>query len=49
VLHFLADQRGAEPANAAELAILLDYYFMHVLALLTMRVWDDGDPTRTSR
>ena len=44
VLHFLADQRGAEPANAAELAILLDYYFMHVLALLTMRVWDDGDP-----
>jgi hypothetical protein len=44
VLHFLADQRGAEPANAVELAILLDYYFMHVLALLTMRVWDDGDP-----
>ena len=44
VLHFVADQRGAEPATAAELAILLDYYFMHVLALLTMRVWDDGDP-----
>lgn len=44
VLHFLADQRGGEPANAAEIAILLDYYFMHVLALLTMRVWDDGDP-----
>ncbi len=44
VLHFLADQRGGEPANAAELAILLDYYFMHVLALLTMRIWDDGDP-----
>src|SRR6186997_1974687 len=44
VLHFLADQRGAEAANATELAILVDYYFMHVLALLTMRVWDDGDP-----
>jgi hypothetical protein len=44
VLHFLADQRGGEPASAAELAILLDYYFMHVLSLLTMRVWDDGDP-----
>ncbi|HUQ89998.1 MAG TPA: hypothetical protein VM096_20715 [Vicinamibacterales bacterium] len=44
VLHFLADQRGGDPATAAELAILLDYYFMHVLALLTMRVWDDGDP-----
>jgi hypothetical protein len=44
VLHFLAEQRGAEPAARAELAILLDYYFMHVLALLTMRIWDDGDP-----
>ena len=43
VLHFIAEQRGGDPANAAELAILLDYYFMHVLALLTMRVWDDGD------
>ena len=44
VLHFIAEQRGAEPASRAELAILLDYYFMHVLALLTMRVWDEGDP-----
>ena len=44
VLHFLADQRGAEPAGRAELAILLDYYFMHVLALLTLRIWDEGDP-----
>jgi hypothetical protein len=44
VLHFIAEQRGAEPASRAELAILLDYYFMHVLALLTTRVWDEGDP-----
>ncbi len=44
VLHFLADQRGAEAAGRAELAILLDYYFMHVLSLLTMRIWDEGDP-----
>lgn len=44
VLHFLADQRGGEASTGIELAILLDYYFMHVLALLTMRVWDDGDP-----
>src|SRR5688572_4646602 len=41
VLHFIADQRGGEPATRAEIAILLDYYFMHVLALLTMRIWDD--------
>ena len=44
VLHFIADQRGADPATPAELAILLDYYFMHVLSLLTMRIWDGGDP-----
>ena len=44
VLYFLAAQRGDDPASATELAILLDYYFMHVLALLTMRIWDDGDP-----
>ena len=44
VLHFIAEQRGAEPASRAEPAILLDYYFLHVLALLTIRVWDEGDP-----
>jgi hypothetical protein len=44
VLQFLAAQRGGDPSNPLELAILLDYYFMHVLALLTMRIWDDGDP-----
>jgi hypothetical protein len=44
VLTFLAGQRGADPSSDVELAILLDYYFMHVLALLTMRIWDDGDP-----
>ena len=44
VLHFLAAQRGADPSSDVELAILLDYYFMHVLALLTLRIWDDGDP-----
>lgn len=43
VLHFLIDQRGQEPATAVELAILLDYYFAHVLQLLTLRIWDDGD------
>lgn len=46
VLHFLVDQRGGEPATEIELAILLDYYFAHVLQLLTLRVWDDGDADR---
>jgi hypothetical protein len=43
VLHFIAEQRATDPPGRAELAILLDYYFMHVLSLLTMRVWDEGD------
>ena len=42
VLHFLVDQRGAEAPSPTELAILLDYYFMHILSLMTMRIWDDG-------
>jgi hypothetical protein len=44
VLHFLVEQRGAEAPSQIEPAILLDYYFMHVIALLAMRVWDEGDP-----
>ncbi|MFM8534838.1 MAG: hypothetical protein ACKOEC_14835 [Acidimicrobiia bacterium] len=44
VLHFVAEQRGAEPASHIEPAILLDYYFMHVISLLALRVWDEGDP-----
>ncbi len=43
VLHYLIDRRGGEPANASALAVLLDYYFMHLLALLTLRIWDSGD------
>jgi hypothetical protein len=43
VLQFIAAQRGTDEAGTIEAAILLDYYFMHVLALLTTRIWDDGD------
>lgn len=43
VLHYLIDRRGGEPASVTTLAVLLDYYFMHVLALLSVRVWDEGD------
>ena len=45
VLHFIAEQRAADPPSPVEPAILLDYYFMNVLALLSMRAWDDGDPS----
>jgi hypothetical protein len=43
VLHYIADKRGDEAADAGGLAILLDYYFLHLLALLSLRIWDDGD------
>lgn len=43
VLHFVADARGDEPADRTVLAVLLDYYYVHILALLAMRVWDAGD------
>jgi hypothetical protein len=43
VLHYLVDQRGSEPPDGRAVAILLDYYFMHVLSLLSLRIWDDGD------
>lgn len=46
VLHYLIERRGEQPARPTVLAILLDYYFMHVLALLSVRVWDEGDPNR---
>lgn len=43
VVNYLIDKRGAEPCDTAALAILLDYYFLHLLTLLSLRVWDDGD------
>ena len=43
VLNFLIAQRGGDPANATVPAILIDYYFLYTLALLSLRVWDAGD------
>ena len=44
VLDYLIARRGTEPPDPAALAILLDYYFLHLLALSALRIWDDGDP-----
>jgi hypothetical protein len=44
VANFLLRTPVAEGAEPAALAILLDYYFFYVLALLAMRAWDEGDP-----
>src|SRR5438552_1806352 len=42
VLNFLIDRRGEEPCDVPALAILLDYYFLYLLALLSLKVWDEG-------
>ena len=44
VLDYVIAKRGGEPLDATALAILLDYYFLHVLALCSLRIWDEGDP-----
>jgi hypothetical protein len=45
VLDFLVSQRRSEPPNPTAIAILLDYYFVYLLGLLSLRVWDEGDPS----
>jgi hypothetical protein len=42
VLDFVIGRRGHERPQATTVAILLDYYFVHVLSLLSLRIWDDG-------
>ena len=44
VLNFMMDKTVPRASESHVLAILLDYYFLYVLALLTLRVWDEGDP-----
>jgi len=43
VLNYLIDKRGDDETDRASLAILVDYYFMYVLSLLSLRIWDEGD------
>ena len=43
VLDYVAGQRGGDAFDPVVPAILIDYYFMHVLSLLALRVWDEGD------
>jgi hypothetical protein len=43
VLHYILDKRGVEETDRTALAILLDYHFLYVLALLSLRIWDEGD------
>jgi hypothetical protein len=43
VLNYVIALRGAERPDPAALAMLIDYYFANVLALLALRIWDTGD------
>jgi hypothetical protein len=43
VLDYLVRERGQAPVEPVVLGILLDYYFMHLLALVALRIWDGGD------
>jgi hypothetical protein len=39
-----AVRTGVETARGPAIAILLDYYLLHVLALMSLRIWDEGNP-----
>lgn len=43
VLRYVAALRKNDATDRRVLAIVLDYYFMHVLSLMSLRVWDNGD------
>jgi hypothetical protein len=43
VLDYVVARRGTEPLDPIVLSILLDYYFLHLLSLLALRIWDEGD------
>ncbi len=44
VLNFIIRMRGPEGPDPVTLAILLDYYLFYLIALLSLRGWDEGDP-----
>ncbi len=43
VLDYLIRQRGGDTPEATIVAVLIDYYFVHILELLALRAWDEGD------
>ena len=43
VLEFLIRHRGQDAPDPVALAVLLDYYLFYLLALLSLRAWDEDD------
>ena len=44
VASFAVERRGDEPGHQIAAAIALDYHYLMLLALLSLRAWDQGDP-----
>lgn len=49
VLDYVRARRGEAAASECAVAILIDYYFFHVLSLLSLRIWDTDDPPAALR
>jgi hypothetical protein len=46
VARYAMEKCASGPADTTVLALLIDYYFLYVLALLALRSWEEGDPSR---
>jgi hypothetical protein len=46
VLTYLLNHQEEGPPNRLTLAVLLDYYYVYILALLSLKVWDGGQADR---
>lgn len=44
VLDFVRAARREAPPSPMVLRLLIDYYFVHVISLMTLRIWDEEDP-----
>lgn len=49
VLDYIRALRPDHPSSPIGLAILIDYYFFHIISLLSLRVWDTDDPSAALR
>src|SRR5262249_53862628 len=44
ILNYAIERRGADAPDRAVLAMLVDYYFLYVLALCSLTIWADDRP-----
>lgn len=49
VLDYIRALRPDRPASPVALSVLVDYYFFHIVSLLSLRVWDTEDPSAALR